>query len=111
MPVRTLPADAADASSSRPSRPALKFRNHNHEGMTTVSVTVTDQTGETVHEDTYTLAPQVAWRTAVPIAPGSYSVSAAIPANTAAAECRVDDHGTVATIELGNGAVSVADSQ
>ncbi|ERH02463.1 MAG: hypothetical protein J07HN6_00497 [Halonotius sp. J07HN6] len=109
MPVQTLSVDTADGP-RRADTPALAFRNHDHEGMTAVAVTITDETDTTVHEASYTLTPQVAWQTALSVEPGTYRVTATIAGNTATAECRIDaDAAVMATIELGNGAISVAD--
>lgn len=111
MPVQTLSVDTADAPGRRAAQPALAFRNHDREGLTAVSVTITDGTATTVHEASYTLTPQVAWQTGLPIEPGTYRVTATIAGNTTTAECRIDDDaGLLATVELGNGAISIADS-
>ena len=46
MPVQTLSVDTADAPGRRAAQPALAFRNHDREGLTAVSVTITNDSLE-----------------------------------------------------------------
>jgi hypothetical protein len=113
MPVQSLSMDSARSAGQRPTQQSLTFRNYDHQGITEVTVTVEKQSGETVHKETYTLTPQTTWSTSLSIASGTYRVSATVGSNTATAEaCQITEHtDTDATIELGNGAVSVHSSR
>ena len=113
MPVQSMPIDYARSVGQRPTRQSLTFRNYDHEGTTEVTVTIREPSGKTVHERIYTLAPQKTIRTFLSIDSGTYHVSATVGSNTATAEaCQITEHtDSGATIELGNGAVSVHSSR
>lgn len=112
MLVKSLSMDSARSAGQRPTQQSLTFRNYDHEGIVEVTVTIEQQSGETVHEETYTITPQATWSTSLSIDSGTYRVSATVGSNTATAEsCQITDHtGSGPTIELGNGAVSVSDT-
>ena len=112
MPVQSLSMDSARSAGQRPTQQSLTFRNYDHQGIAEVTITVEKQSGETVHKETYTLTPQTTWTTSLSIDSGTYRVSATVGSNTATAEaCQMTDHkDSGATIELGNGAVSVSAS-
>jgi hypothetical protein len=109
MSVQPLSIDPARSGDQRPIQQALTFQNYDHEGITEVTITVEKQSGETVHDEKYTLLPQTTCDTSLSIDSGTYYVSATVGSNTATAEaCQITEHtDSSATIELGNGAVSV----
>ena len=109
MSVQALSIDSANTVGQYREQTALEFRNYDHEGITEVTVTINNQSGETVHKENYRLTPQTTWSTSLSIEPGTYCVSASVGSNMATAEaCQLNSHTNGgATIELGNGAVSV----
>lgn len=110
MPVQSLTIDSARSTGQRPTQQSITFHNYDHEGITQVTVIIEEQSGETVHKETYMLTPQTTWSTSLSIGSGTYRVSATVGSNTATAESwEITDHtDSGPTIELGNGAVSVS---
>jgi hypothetical protein len=109
MSIQALSIESADTTGNWPNQKSLQFRNYDHKQIVEVTVTVDNQSGETAHKETYMLTPQTTWSTSLSIESGTYCVSATVGSNTSTAEtCQINSNTNVgATIEVGNGAVSV----
>jgi hypothetical protein len=108
MALQATPPQQSDDTPAS-SEDALLLRNYDSDTAADITVTFEDPNGSTVHRTTYRITPLTTRSVDVPVAAGEYRVSANMGSESSvAAACRIGDEPLeLASVEIGNGVVSV----
>jgi hypothetical protein len=109
MQLQSKSAADPTPTTSQQSTEALFIRNYDANSAADLTVAVEDLEGNTVFEEAYHVEPLITEIVDLPLSPGGYKVTVTLDSTASDSDvCRIgDDPTALASVETGNGVVSV----